>query len=237
MSASGEEKKDQSPPPKEKEEEAIQAQAQAGSGTVDSQEGAMDIPPWTGYGRFKMVMGRRSKAEFAEAFYARNALAPSYYTARHHLDAYKKCHDVHQRRRLSRNVRYYRCEPVEVGSWAYSLSKNQLEEANRGPNHEVPDRSMDGNSTDYDSEGDEGMQLVIALMPSLMALPLATSFPQPPATGSGAGLQELQLPPTLPSTFPSAIGPALLKQDAICIMPPASEAVKQRRQLGRRKWG
>ncbi|MCP4676427.1 MAG: hypothetical protein GY854_13125, partial [Deltaproteobacteria bacterium] len=166
MSANGEEKKDQPLPPKEKKEEAMQAKAQTGGETVNPQNEAMDIPPWTGYGRFSMVMGRCTKAEFAEEFYARNALELSFKLAKHNLNACQKCHAAHQYRRLARNVRYYRNETVNVESGVHSLSKNQLEEANRGPNHEVPDRSMDGYSTDYDSEGDEGMQLVIAPMPS-----------------------------------------------------------------------
>ncbi len=225
MSARGEERKDQLPPPKEMEEEAMQAEAQAGGEIVDSQEGAMGIPPWDGYGRFKTVMGRRSKAEFAEAFYARQALESSYLLARHHLDTYKKCHDAHQRRRLSRNVRYYRCEPVTVGSWAYSLSKNQLEEANRGPNREVPDRSMNGDSTDYDLEGDEGMELVIASMPSLTALPMAPSYPQPPTDG-GAGLSNFQLPRMAPDPFPSALGWPVVDWNAYFHKPLTHGAVQ-----------
>ncbi len=85
---------------------------------------------------------------------------------------------------------------------------------------------MDGYSTDYDMEGDEDMQQMLAVMPSLTALPLASSFPQPPATDSGAGLQELQPSPMPPSTFPSMIGPALLRQDATHGMLPAFEAVQ-----------
>ncbi len=88
----------------------------------------------------------------------------------------------------------------------------------------MADRSAHGDSADYDTEGDEDMERVLTVMPSLTNLPLAPSAPQPPATSSGAGLQELPSPPTLPSTFPSAIGPALLRQDAVHGMPPASEA-------------
>ncbi len=77
--------------------------------------------------------------------------------ADHNLNAYRNCHISHQRRRLARNCLYYRNQTIPVGMRAYSLSKDQLEEANRGPNHEVADRSPDGYSTDYDSEGDQEM--------------------------------------------------------------------------------
>ncbi len=142
----------------------------------------------------------------------------------HNLDVYQKCHDAHQRRCLACNSLYNRNQTVAVGSRAHSLSKNQLEEANWGPNQEVADRSMHSNSTDYDTEGDQDMERVLTVMPSLTALPMASSFPQLPATGSRAGLQELQPPPMLPSAFPSAIGPALLRQDAMHGMPLAFEA-------------
>ncbi len=74
----------------------------------------------------------------------------------------------------------------------------------------MADRSPDSYSTDYDTEGDDDMQQVVASMLSLTALPLAPTFPQLPATDSGAGLQGLQLPQLPPSTFPSAFGPATL---------------------------
>ncbi len=88
----------------------------------------------------------------------------------------------------------------------------------------MADRSPDDYSTDYDTEGDDDMQQVMASMPSLTALPLAPTFPQPPATGSGAGLQELQPPQLPPSTFPSALGPAMLEWNALHYKLPASEA-------------
>ncbi len=105
----------------------------------------------------------------------------------------------------------------------HGLGKNQMEEADRGPNQEVADRSMHGDNTNYDTEGDQDMERVLMVMPSLMALSMALSFLQLPTTGSGAGLQELQSPTAPPSTFPSAIGPALLRQDAMHGMPLAFE--------------
>ncbi len=115
---------------------------------------------------------------------------------------------------------YNQNRTVTAGSVAHSLSKNQLEEINRGPNHEVPDRSVDGYSTDYDSEGDEGMELIVASMPSLTAWSLVPSFPQPPTTDSGAGVHEFQPP----DPFPSTNEPSPVEWNAFYFRPPALEA-------------
>ncbi len=155
-----------------------------------------------------------------------------YQLAKHNLDVYQKCHVIHQYRCLAHNSLYRRNQTVAVGSPAHSLSKNQLEEANRGPNHEVADHSMDGYSTDYDTEGDDDMQQVLALMPSLTALLLASFFPQPPAINNGAGLQGLQPSPLPLSTFSSALGPTLLRQNATLSVPPAIGAVQAEKATG-----
>ncbi len=49
-----------------------------------------------GYGRFSTVMGQRTKAEFAEEFYTRNALMQDYKVAQYNLHAYRKSHIAHQ---------------------------------------------------------------------------------------------------------------------------------------------
>ncbi len=56
MSGNHEGKKDQPPPPQEEEKDVMQAGAQAKSGAVAQQSDATPVPPWTGYGRFRMVM-------------------------------------------------------------------------------------------------------------------------------------------------------------------------------------
>ncbi len=123
-------KKDQPPPPQKGEEGVMQAEARTEGETMTQQSNATPIPAWMGYGRFSTVMGRRSKAEFAEEFYARNALVQNYKLAQHNLDACQKCHITHQHRCLACNSQYHRNQTIAVGSRAHSLSKNQLEEAN-----------------------------------------------------------------------------------------------------------
>ncbi|MCP4549330.1 MAG: hypothetical protein GY835_22990, partial [bacterium] len=81
------------------------------------------------------------------------------------------------------------------------------EEINRGPTGEIPGHSDDGYSTDYDSKGDEGMERVLASMPSHPPLPVT-----PPTMDDGAGEDEF-LPPDL---FPS--------EKETSLSPPASEA-------------
>ncbi len=79
-------------------------------------------------------------------------------------------------------------------------------------------------------------------MPSLMYLPLAPSMTRPPATDSGAGLQDIPPPLTLPNMvglalvrqdatigvpldpFVSALAPTILEWNASYYQPPASKA-------------
>ncbi len=130
MSGNKDEKKDQLPPPQEEEKGVMQAEAQAEEENTNQQGDTTPVPPWTGYDRFSTVCGRRSKAEFAEEFYARNALVQNYKLAQYNLDAYQKCHIAHQRRRLACNSLYWRNWTTAAGLRVHSLSKNQLEEAN-----------------------------------------------------------------------------------------------------------
>ncbi len=88
MSEADENKKGPSPPPQEEEEEVKQAAAQAKREAAPQPSAEAPVPLWTGYGRFATVMGRLSKAEFAEAFYEKNALVPDHKTANYNLSAY-----------------------------------------------------------------------------------------------------------------------------------------------------
>ncbi len=87
----------------------------------------------------------------------------------------------------------------------------------------MPDHSLHGDSSDYDTEGDEDMQKVLAIMPSLITLPLAPSISRPPATGSRSGLQETP-PPSLPPSSPSKIEQVSLSRNTIHSTPPAPKA-------------
>ncbi len=89
----------------------------------------------------------------------------------------------------------------------------------------MPEHSANGNSTDYDTETDENMRQMLAEMPPLTTLPLAPSLPQPPAAGSGAGLQKPP-PPPLPPPTTSRAEQASLSCKAIRT-PPASEAEQE----------
>ncbi|MCP4536034.1 MAG: hypothetical protein GY832_02710, partial [Chloroflexi bacterium] len=86
-------------PPRQEGEAAMLAQAQDADEDAIPQGGF--IPPWTGYGRFSTVMGRRTKAEFRKEFYKRNAYVRSFFVARDNLRAYQECHVTHQRRRFA----------------------------------------------------------------------------------------------------------------------------------------
>ncbi|MCP4600158.1 MAG: hypothetical protein GY847_06420, partial [Proteobacteria bacterium] len=150
-----------------------------------------DIPPWSGYGRFSTVMGRHSKGEFQREFYARNACVTSARVMQRNLSAYQQLHVTHQRRRFARIVMYKQNRTVAEGSISHSLSKNQLEDVNRGPTGEIPERSQDGYSTDYDTEGDESMEQMLATMP-----PLPPQSQTPPTHDSD---DETQPPDPFPS--------------------------------------
>ncbi len=156
-----------------------------------------------------MAMGRRTKAEFREEFYKRNAYIRSFFVAQDNLRAYQECHVMHQCRRFARIVMYKQNRTVATGSISHSLSRNQLEETNRGPTGEIPGCSDDGYSTDYDSEGDEGMERILASMPSQPPRSV-----MPPTTDGGAGEDAFQPPDPFPSERET---PPL---------PPASEAVQ-----------
>ncbi len=69
------------------------------------------------------------------------------------------------------------------------------------------------------------MQLVIALMPSLMALPMASSFPQPPTNG-GAGKPDFEPPQLPPDPFPSTLGWPMVEWNHLFYKPPAPKAVQ-----------
>ncbi len=146
----------------------------------------------------------------------------------HNRWIYQRYHDDHAVRWNAHNHVFWRGNAVAEGSRCYSLSKNQLEEEKRGPKQEVPPRSAQGDSTDYDTECDENMKQVLATLPSLTTLPLAPSVSQPPATDSGAGLQKLPPPKTPPPTTSKA-EQAPLSHKAIHHMPLASEAEQAER--------
>ncbi len=81
MSDNADEKESLPPsPPRQEGEAAMLARAQ--STDEDAIPPGGFIPPWTGYGRFSTVMGRRTKAEFREEFYKRNAYVWSFFAAR-----------------------------------------------------------------------------------------------------------------------------------------------------------
>ncbi len=130
MSGSEDGEKNQPPPPQKKEEGVMQAKAQAEEEVATRRGDAALVLPWMGYGRFSTVCGRCTKAEFAEEFYARNALEPNYQLAKHNLNVYQKYHVAHQCRRLAHNCLYWRNRTIAAGLRVHSLSKKQLEEAN-----------------------------------------------------------------------------------------------------------
>ncbi len=94
----------------------------------------------------------------------------------------------------------------------------------------MPPHSVAGDSTDYDTEGDEQMKQVLAQMPALLPVPsLAKS---PPVASRASQLLPLPPPPPLPLQQPpppplmppttSGAGAKLLRQTLG--RPPASEA-------------
>ncbi len=211
-------KKDKDQPSLQQKEKkrVLQAEVRAEDKATGQQGKASAASVRVSYG-FSMVSGQHSKAEIAEEFHARNALEWNNMKAWYNQSIYQKYHDNHVLRWLARNSLFNRNKAIAAGSRAYSLSKNQLEKKNQGLEEKVPDRSAQGDSTDYDMEGDENMQKVLAILPPLTALPLAPSMtPQPPATSSRAGLQE---PPP-----PSKEEQASLSHKGIHYMPPASDA-------------
>ncbi len=134
MSESEDGKKDPSLPPQEGEKGVLQAEARAENEAMVQQDEVSSEAVWTGYGHYSMVCGRRSKAEIAKEFYARNALVQNPLMAQHNLNVYQGYHNAHQYRRLACNSLFHQNRTVAAGSRVHSLSKNQLEEANRGLN-------------------------------------------------------------------------------------------------------
>ncbi len=218
-------KRDQPPPPQKEKKGVSQAEIWADNRAM-GQWGMASAASVRATYSLKMVCGRRSKAEIAAEFWARNALEQNDTLARHNRLIYQKFHDDHNLRWTKCSSIFWRGKVVADSQPFYSLSKNQLEKEKWGPKEEVPERSMNGDSTDYDTEGDESMKKVLETLPPLTALPLAPSISQLPATGSGAGLQKPPLPPTpLPTT--SKAEQASLSRKAIHRTPPASESEQE----------
>ncbi len=192
-SKGGKKKDERLPLPKEKKK-ASPAEVQADNKATGQRGKASVAATRVSYG-YSTVCSWHTKAEIADEFHARNALEWDDMKARHNQSVYQKYHDTHMLRQLARNRVFDQGKAIAQGR-AYSLSKNQLEKKNRGEEEKVPQRSAQGDSSDYDTEGDDNMQKVLATLPPLPALPLAPSTTsQPPATGSRAGPQESPLPP------------------------------------------
>ncbi len=163
------------------------------------------------------VTNRRTKAKIQQEFEARNKLELDADKARHNYQIYRKYTQDHALRRESRLECFGRGRALSRGHMYFSDSRNKLALHKRGQNNEVPTHSADGDSTDYDTEADTGLQMMLAEMPPLSTLPLAPSLPQPPTTDSRAGQQ-----PPLPPPTTSGAGKGLGRK-AICT-PPASDA-------------
>ncbi len=127
-------KKDQPLLSQEEKKEMLQTEVRTENKATDQQGEASAAAVHADYGCFSMACSRCSKAEIAEEFHTRNALEWNHTMAQHHQNVYQKCHDAHALRRLARNSLFNQNRAVAAGSRAYSLSKDQLEEANRGLN-------------------------------------------------------------------------------------------------------
>ncbi len=222
MPGSGRGKKKAEPPPVKEKKGPSTAEIRAENKATGQQGKASAASVHAGYG-LSMICNCRSKAEIAAEFWARNDLETGNTLAWHNRQIYQRFYDDHKLRRTARNSIFWRGKAVAEGSPCYSLSKNQLEKHKWRPKEEVPWHSMNGDSTDYDTEADEKMSQVLATLPPLVTLPLAPSLPQPPATDSGAGLQA---PPPPPPT-PSRAEQASLSRKAIHHTPPASESEQE----------
>ncbi len=115
-------------------------------------------------------------------------------------------------RRNVRNKAFDGGRMVAKSSVAHSESKNRLERVRLGTEKKIPPCSVQGENSDYDTEGDEQIQKVLATLPPLAS---SSTTSQPPATGSGAGQQP-------PPPWPSKAGLASLSQQAIHKTPPPS---------------
>ncbi len=208
--------KDQLPPQQKERKRVSPAETRADNKAMGEQGMAAAASIRATYG-MKTVSGRRSKAEIAAEFRARNALEKNDKQAQYNQEIYARYRDDHAERWRVRNSVFWHSKAVAQGQWCYSLSKNQLEKANREPKGEVPDHSNKGDSTNYDMDGDESMKKLLETLPFVIPLPLASSLFQPPAIGSIAGLQE----PPPPITKAEQVS---LSRKGIHHMPPAAEA-------------
>ncbi|MCP4548475.1 MAG: hypothetical protein GY835_18615 [bacterium] len=198
------------PPPKEKKK-ASQAEIRADNKAVGQQGQASAAVIRSSYG-YSSVASRRTKAEIADEFHERNKLMLDNKQAMENRRIYQKHHDTHSLRRTACNKVFERGKLVSPGI-AYSESKNRLERANLGSDREPPRRSAQGENSDYDTDADEKMQKVMAMLPPLPASSSMTL--QLPATESGAGKRgQTPLPP------PSQAGSASLGRQGIHKTPP-----------------
>ncbi|MCP4603203.1 MAG: hypothetical protein GY847_22260, partial [Proteobacteria bacterium] len=94
------------------------------------------------------------KAQISDEFHERNKLVRDNKQVNENLRIYLKYHDDHTLRWNARNSLYNKGQAVASGR-AQSMSKDELEMKRRGPEKKVPKRSMQGEDTDYDTEGDE----------------------------------------------------------------------------------
>ncbi len=156
-------------------------------------------------------MGRRTKAQISAEFHKRNTLELDNAQAKRNMTAYLKYHDAHTLRRNVCNKAYDKGHTVSKGRVALD-SKDMLEAARWQKEKKVPKRSVQGESTDYDTEGDDYIKEVLATLP-----PLAQK-PKPPAKSSGAGPQQSPTPP------PPQVEQAPLGRKALHTMPPPSVA-------------
>ncbi len=208
-SRGGKKKEELLPPPKEKKK-ASQAEIQADN-KATGQQGKASAAIICGSYSYSSISNRRTKAEIADEFHKRNKLELDNKQLRENERIYQKHHHTHSLRRMAHNKVFDKGKAVALGL-AYSLSKNRLEKANRGSEGEIPCCSAQGDSSDYDTDADEKIQKVLAMLPPLPASSSMTS--QPPATGSGAGQQE-QTPPS-----PSKAETASLGRQGIHKTPP-----------------
>ncbi len=184
------------PPPKEKKR-ASPAEIWADD-KATGQEGKVSAAVIRSSYGYSSMVNRRTKAQINEDFQKRNWLMRDNEEARQNQRVYQEYHDAHTLRQLARNKVFAKGKLVARGV-AYSESKNRLEKVNMGSDRKPWPRSVQGEGSDYDMEGDENIKEVLAKLPPLPVSSSMTS--QPPATGSGAGQQE---PPPPPSKAGSA---------------------------------
>ncbi len=118
--------------------------------------------------------------------------------AKHNEQCYHKYYQQQAQRRNVHLERFSWSKALTKGHSCYSSSKNLQELYKHGMHKTPPLHSRDGDSADYDTEGNDHMKEVLAEMPPLTSLPLAPSLKQVPPTTSRAGQQPLLLPPLPP---------------------------------------